>query len=354
MFSERGGAEYLSLEDLLDDAHDAGRVVQRVHYHVGAVSVASWRRLRRVYGDTVVRLSDEAEDVTWKMTLRRWCEQTKAPADGWFDVVKVQRTEPISAQRFIVKHQIEDGLKKLSDGQLMFLWMDRKKLDQSVRGVYIRKLWDELEIRHEGLTRRAIKISIPFVHGLDTRLVKQELTQLLEKVGAGWPVYVKEWHLQNMSISTKMRESIADVMCNVNQPWKYGDGCVCQEVCQRLAQRRPGTVLPQTEGHIFMIGRDYDGPFKEVLQTHACDIPKPTGWDVKRTWQSVKTQLPVAFKEATSDAQWMMGLNACHKPTQAPPSKVNTAAMYTLRKELKGLVRGPLDKNGGELCFACP
>ena len=103
-----------------------------------------------------------------------------------------------------------------------------------------------------------------------------------------------------------------------------------------------------------MIGRDYDGPFKEVLQTHACDIPKPTGWDVKRTWQSVKTQLPVAFKEATSDAQWMMGLNACHKPTQAPPSKVNTAAMYTLRKELKGLVCGPLDKNGGELCFACP
>ena len=68
----------------------------------------------------------------------------------------------------------------------------------------------------------------------------------------------------------------------------------------------------------------------------------------------MKTQLPVAFKEATSDAQWMMGLNACHKPTQAPPSKVNTAAMYTLRKELKGLVCGPLDKNGGELWFACP
>ena len=47
---------------------------------------------------------------------------------------------------------------------------------------------------------------------------KQELARLLEDVGAEWPVYVKEWHKQNMSISTTMRPTVADVMCNVNQP----------------------------------------------------------------------------------------------------------------------------------------
>ena len=81
---------------------------------------------------------------------------------------------------------------------------------------------------------------------------------------------------------------------------------------------------------------------------------KPTGWDVRRTWQSVKAQLPPVFRDATSDEQWMMSLDACRTPAKAPPGRVNTAAMYKLRKTLNGLVCGPLDKNNGELWLACP
>ena len=33
---------------------------------------------------------------------------------------------------------------------------------------------------------------------------------------------------------------------------------------------------------------------------------------------------------------------------------MNTAAVYTLRKIMKGLVCGPMDKNNGELCMVCP
>ena len=50
------------------------------------------------------------------------------------------------------------------------------------------------------------------------------VSELLSSPGVARPkyVYVKEWHKQNMSISTTMRPTVADVMCNVNQPWKFG------------------------------------------------------------------------------------------------------------------------------------
>ena len=34
--------------------------------------------------------------------------------------------------------------------------------------------------------------------------------------------------------------------------------------------------------------------------------------------------------------------------------KVNTAAVFTLRKLMNGLVCGPMDKNNGELWMVCP
>jgi len=49
-------------------------------------------------------------------------------------------------------------------------------------------------------------------------------------------------------------------MCNVNQPWKFGDGCVCQAVRERLAERGGARSLVQTDtidGHFFVTGRDY-------------------------------------------------------------------------------------------------
>ena len=43
----------------------------------------------------------------------------------------IAASESISENMFIQKHQIEDGLRQLPDDRLMFLWMDRKKLDKS-------------------------------------------------------------------------------------------------------------------------------------------------------------------------------------------------------------------------------
>ena len=52
----------------------------------------------------------------------------------------------------------------------------------------------------------------------------------------------------------------------------------------------------------------------------------------------------------------MFCLEACRVKvdTAAQRGRVNTAAVYTLRKALSGLVCGPLDKNPGELWMCCP
>ena len=70
---------HVSLEALLEDAQDAGKVVERVNFHVGVVNAGSWRRLLRLYGDTVVRIGDEDEEIYWRTTLRAWYEQALTP-----------------------------------------------------------------------------------------------------------------------------------------------------------------------------------------------------------------------------------------------------------------------------------
>ena len=344
------GPAYLSLTYLLDDVREAGREVGTVEYHTGFVAVGAWRQLRRTYGETVVKTHEGC------MQLSAWCEQrARQQGRGSFEVVDLRRAEPLSEHQFILKHQIEDGLSKLSDDRLMFLWLDRKKIASSVRGMMIRKIWDEHEIRYEGLTRQAIKIRIPFVYGLDTRCVKQEIGRMVQEVGAAWPAYVREWHVQNVSIVTASRPTIADVMCNVNKPWLFGSECVCDKVHERLAAKGWISKLPSVENHIFVIGREYSGPCSEVLRTTATNVPKPTAWDVKRTWSNIREQLPAVFRGATDETQWLMCLEACRVPVQQPVrGRVNTAALYTLRKVMQGLVCGPLDKNGGELSLVCP
>ena len=289
-------------------------------------------------------------------TLTKWLETGgRKVGECMLEIGEPVRRSTVSQQAFVRKHQMEEGLRKLSDMDLMRVWHDRKSLSPNIRGMMIRKVWDEHEIRFDGLTRQAVDIRIPFVFGLDTRRVKETIARVIEEVGGSWPWYIKEWHSQNMRITTTTRQNIADVMCNVTQPWKFGDGCVCQQVHDRLGEKGWNKGLPKVNGHIFLLGREYEGPCSEVLRSHACDVPKPTGWDVARVWESVREQLPAVFKEAVSVQQWKTYLEECReKVGSSAKARVNTAAVYSLRKAMNGLVCGPCDKNGGELWMVCP
>ena len=351
VFSIAGQEKYFSLENLLSDAKDAKVQVAMVQYRLSGARLGSWRRLRRLFGETEVSTSEDGF-----MTLSEWCERCGSERrSGWLWLHKIIAAQPMSEYEFIREHQIEDGLSRLDDGRLMMLWHDRKKIARKHRGMMIRKIWDEHEIRYDGLTRRAISFSIPFVHGLDPRAVKAQIVQLVDTAGAHWPEYIRQWHKQNMRITTTARQSVGEVLTNVNQPWRFGQRCVCHEVEQRLTAAGWGGQLPKTAGHIFLLGRDYKGPCCQVMSTHACNIPKPTGWDVKRVWDAVRDQLPDVFRAEMSMTEWTTWLDRCRMPAEtAPYARVTTAAVYKLRKMMSGLVCGPTDKNNGELWMACP
>ena len=68
----------------------------------------------------------------------------------------------------------------------------------------------------------------------------------------------------------------------------------------------------------------------------------------------MREQLPAVFKEAVGVQQWKgypkAYLEECReKVGGGTKARVNTAAVYSLRKAMNGLVCGPCDKNGGEL-----
>ena len=114
--------------------------------------------------------------------------------------------------------------------------------------------------------------------------------------------------------------------------------------------------LPEIDGHIFFTGRDYVGPCFEVISDNIGNIPQPTELDFKRTWENVYKQLPSHFQNHITATDWAAMRTDCVHPNKGAKkrNKVNTAAVYTLRKLLHGMIIGPLDKNNGECSVACP
>ena len=110
-----------------------------------------------------------------------------------------------------------------------------------------------------------------------------------------------------------------------------------------------------------MIGRDYTGPHRAVLQTNNTDIPHPTKSDAQRAWDYAYTTLPVAFQDVVSKETWLQVRDQAETRMHTYPRMektyvpmIKTVQVYTLRKLLDGLIIGPIDKNNGECSLVCP
>ena len=129
--------------------------------------------------------------------------------------------------------------------------------------------------------------------------------------------------------------------------------CCCAAVEQRLRAKGYTGQLPKINGHIFGISRDYQGPGAAALQVGANNIPQQTRWDLHRAWDKMYKQLPAWLQPTKS--QWDKTLRACTNPQKyKKPHFTTTKTVYTLRKDLQGLIIGEVDKNPHELSFCCP
>ena len=145
--------------------------------------------------------------------------------------------------------------------------------------------------------------------------------------------------------------SIGDIMINVNKPWRP-TGCRCAELRTRL--RADGICLPEVKGHIFAIGREFEGTKGVPMRQTATNTLRCTQLDAQRAWDKAWQALPEGMAEK---AEWTKEMARCVQPmreSKAAARWISTRETYQLRKLTDGLVIGPIDKNPGELSAMCP
>ena len=133
-------------------------------------------------------------------------------------------------------------------------------------------LWSEYETRHDGLTRQSITIRLPFVEGLDSRVLKSHIHSLINR--QTWPEHLIKLHQDRVTVVTAKQRSILDSLVNVNKICRP-EKCCCAKVQRRL-QSFGYKPLPMHEGHIFCIGREYDGPCARVMSRNNKNIDTGT------------------------------------------------------------------------------
>ena len=90
-------------------------------------------------------------------------------------------------------------------------------------------------------------------------------------------------------------------------------------------------------GHIFFVGREYEGPYSRILRRNTGNVPAPTDRDLKQNWLYAVKQFPIKRTER----EWMNILHTCKKAGYRD-ALYYTKDVYSLRKIMNGLVVGPL------------
>ena len=167
-----------------------------------------------------------------------------------------------------------------------------------------------------------------------------------------WPEYLKNWYAARVQIITESPRTIGETLHNVNQPWRDHRGCKCAEVYTRMREHGFQQPLTEIEGHIFMIGREYTGPYQSVTKVCSKNVPRQNYGDVAYAWRRCYTQLQT---DLWSQMEWMEGLKECTKRAQTKDVRFPTSKeVRSLKQLMEGLVIGPLDKNNGEMWMTCP
>ena len=108
------------------------------------------------------------------------------------------------------------------------------------------------------------------------------------------------------------------------------------------------------DGHLFAIGREFQGEWARPLRENAQNVPQPTTLDMKRAWEGAHRDLPPGLVEAE---KWNKLFSSCGRKTKFTRLErtwFTTREVYRLRQTLKGAVIGHIDRNIGELSVVCP
>ena len=342
-----------------------------VCYRMGSEDVSNWRYLRMRFahwdiathtGETmsfsngVAAIRHGEDHGSFTVTARRsnstpFEEPSSAAfllaSSAWF-----VRTEDASSADFF--RDVGKEVCNLTEKEMSALWKRGNYLDKSTWLQMRRVLWKEYETRYEGLTRDTIEVRLPFVPGIDARPLRAYLDELVRR--QPWPEHIIEWHCQRIKIVTVRQKNIIERLSNVSDP-KRPQRCACQAIQQRLTSFG-FEPLPMAEGHIFCIGREYNGPHAEVLRRSNKNVPIPTERDMRVAWDKALGSLPASVREAGRDRDWKKVLAETLAETDETcvpcEDAVTSNQVSQVKSVLRGSVIGWLDKNVGECFVTCP
>ena len=329
--------------DILPILRGATTETVTVTVNPGHHDLTNWRKIRQQYGSSIVYTQGNT------IQLRDWKIDSVQTRE-----IRIKQTDPPDfkelANIFKDIKQFTEQLKRASDDDLSFYWRIRHLLQKNYKYKARSLIWKEC-INRYNCNARPIEIRLPYFTELNPQKVNGWVRTKIEQTE--WPDFIKTWHMSKIRIITESQPSVSQILCNVTSPFNDCTGtCPCQQIYQRLRAKGLNKQLPEINGHIFGIGRDYQGPNSEALQTAANNIPQQTQWDLHRAWDKVYSQLPTWIQPTKN--KWANLLKDVTIPPVRKPRFLTTKSIYTLRKDLKGLIIGPLDKNTNELWYCCP
>jgi hypothetical protein len=312
----------------------------------GKSDVTNWPRIKEVFGPSeIITISQLGTDTC---TMKDWSYPKNLYA--FTIIIRPERYATENSEHILKLIEISQAkLEACSEDELEQYWKNRNTLDKEEKYKLRKLIWAELERRYEGLSAKPLEVRIPYHKSLDSKKLRGEVNKRIMSHSI-WPTYIREYHVRNLKFVTEASSTFEDILCNMNKPTKHPKACTCQHI----QQKRRETNLPElatVKGHVFIIGRDYQGPFEEVLKVAAGNIPTQTIWDLKRAWEKATEKLPVYQGNKKT---WEKMLYGCIAPRQHTAHFPTTRDTYLLKKTLDGLIIGPIDKNKGELSLVCP
>lgn len=331
--------------------YDLGKIVGStnkpftVKVEPGAFDITDWRALRATYGDSYVKVQRGNGDRI-ALVMRTWRPREEAERQTCVAYIEPKRKSEADVKKLLDEAEAAmDRLETMEDAELEIVWRRRNELHKESK-FKMRQLINMECTRRYGCGMRPVEIRIPYNDKLDGAKIKATIVAQIRRQDI--PEFIREWQVANVKIVTEGRRNIGDILTNVHKPTSIGRTCVCEEVQKQW----PG--LPMTNGHIAFIGRDVAA--NKVLSVCAMNIPRPTWFDMFCMWERVREQMPDAWK--MDKKAWKQelfkamkkGSGKMQESTEIP----NTKEVFQMRKKMKGLVVGPVDKNNGELWGMCP
>ena len=278
---------------------------------MGKHDISSWPHLRKKFGESRVRIYEGETEIVNKI-LREWGTQKNLHAlRGKLLTMEITKkttcrtteelNELITEGRDFIEH-----LRNASEDDLAFFWRVRNTLDKESKIRLRTAIWDECERRYEGFQRKPITLNMPYFREIDGQAVMKLVRGIIDK--KPWPKFLKDYSIQKVNLITTGQKTVGDILSNVTKTWTHKQRCVCNEVKERLRKAGYKGELPETDGHIFFIGRDYKGPGQRAMNVCTKNVPISTKWDLKIKWEQLHKQLP---KDFCGKHKWAKSLYEC-------------------------------------------